>query len=107
MIHKKRLKEWLDQIYEPVEGEISCRELIDRLPAYVDAVVQKSHSNGEYDAFHQHMAHCAECSERYEALLQLARLEENDLLPEIDQLLAELAGPEAAESEDRVAVPTV
>lgn len=107
MIYRERLKEWLDQIYEPVEGEISCRELLDRLPAYVDAIVQEPHPNGEYLAFQQHITRCPDCKERYEALLELARLEAKGRLPEIDQLLAEFAAPEAADSEKRIAVPTV
>ncbi|MFZ0546094.1 MAG: hypothetical protein WAM60_11680 [Candidatus Promineifilaceae bacterium] len=107
MTYQKRLKEWLDQIYEPVEGEISCRELMDRLPAYVDAIVNEHHPNGEYVAFQQHMAKCPECSELYEELLNLARLEEDGRLPEIEELLANFAAPGTAESEEIVAVPTV
>lgn len=107
MIYKERLKEWLDQIYEPVERDISCRELIDRLPAYVDAIVQNHNPNGEFVDLQEHLTGCPVCSERYDELVHVAALEEDGRLPELNELLADFAAPDAAESKERVAVPTV
>lgn len=101
MIYKERLKKWLDEVYEkPVERDNSCRELLDHLPAYVDAVVQGKSGNGKYEDLDQHLANCPDCAELYAEIVHLASLEADDRLPEVDELLAELAGEESA-------VPTV
>jgi hypothetical protein len=97
LIYKERLKEWLDRIYEePVEKDISCRELLDRLPAYVDEIVQGQSSNGEFADLQEHLTACPKCSELYRELIHLASLEDDGRLPEVDALLAELAGEETA-----------
>jgi len=97
---KKIFKDWLDQIYNPAEGENKCRELLDRLPAHVDAIVQGQDPNGQFADLERHLAECSYCAEMYQELLYLAALEEDGELPEVDDLLANLAGEETA-------VPTV
>jgi hypothetical protein len=96
LIYKERLKEWLDRVYELVERDISCRELVDQLPAYIDAIIQGQNPNGDFDGLQEHLADCSDCSQLYEELVHLAALEEDGRLPEVDELLAELAGEEAA-----------
>ncbi len=101
MIYKERLKKWLDEVYEEsVEKDISCRELLDHLPAYIDAVVHGQPGNGKYEDLDQHLDSCPDCAELYAELVHLAALEVDGRLPEVDELLAELAGEETA-------VPTV
>ena len=97
MFYKERYKKWLDQIYNnPVERDISCRELVDQLPANVDAMVQGQSHNGEYAKLQKHLADCPDCSELYRELIHIAELEEDGQLPEIDALLMALAGEESA-----------
>jgi anti-sigma factor RsiW len=96
LIYTERLKEWLDQIYEPVEREISCRELVDQLPAHIDAIVQGQNPNGEFGDLQEHMAACPDCSQLYAELVHLAVLEEEGRLPEVDELIVELAGEASA-----------
>lgn len=91
LIYKERLKEWLDRVYEPGERDISCRELLDQLPAYIDTVVQGQHGNGKFSELDQHLADCPDCAEIYAELVTLAELEADGRLPEAEELIAELA----------------
>lgn len=106
MIYKKRLKEWLDQVYETVEKDISCRELRDRLPAYIDNAVQDQNPNGAYIPLQRHLDHCPECSEIFEETLHIAKLEASGNLPELEELLENIARPESAESEEKAVFST-
>jgi hypothetical protein len=106
LIYKERLKEWLDKVYDPVEKDISCRELVERLPAYVDAFVRNQNPNGEFTDLQEHLAGCPDCSELYNELIHVAALEADGRLPELDELVADLAF-DSAESEQPIAVPTV
>lgn len=91
MIYKERLKEWLDRVYQPDERDISCRELMDQLPAYIDTVVQGQSGNGIHTDIDKHLEGCPDCAEMYAELINLAELESDGRLPEFEELIAELA----------------
>jgi hypothetical protein len=100
LIYKEHLKEWLDRIYEPDERDNSCRELMDQLPAYLDTIVQAQRGNGKFTDLDQHLAGCSDCAELYAELVNLAELEADGRLPEVEEMIAELAS-------EQTTVPTV
>ena len=95
MINKELLKEWLDRVYEvPVERDNRCTELTEELPAFVEATIEGNVANGDFSDLLAHLEHCARCSELVEELNRLAALELDGALPEVEALIAELAGEE-------------
>ena len=66
----------LDEV--PVEEEISCTELYNKLDEYVEREVDKKDAAFLMPVIREHLDKCPECCEEYEALLDvLSKSEEN------------------------------
>lgn len=83
-MNDKRLNQMVRSILGAEEREIVCSEFFDRLPAYVDLVLEREQGGKDTDAARDavmhdvvhHMAQCPECAEACEALLAVTRAAE-------------------------------
>jgi hypothetical protein len=89
------LQQWLRQLGETRDDEISCSDCLSLVSGYVDREVR-----GEDQAATQawpllvhHLSQCAVCREEYEVLRELAQRERDGRLPSIDELRASLFDP--------------
>ena len=57
-------------------GQYTCSETADLLDEYVDLVVSRADAERLLPLVKGHLDHCVDCTERYEALLQISAAEE-------------------------------
>ncbi|MCI0399621.1 MAG: zf-HC2 domain-containing protein [Chloroflexi bacterium] len=95
----KQFVQWIGRIYETADSEIACDQLQALLPAYVDARVSGESPYSLYSQVLTHLTHCPDCGEVFENLYHIAALEAHGELPELAELLAELAPAPQPETE--------
>jgi hypothetical protein len=97
----ERLSRWLAEIYDTNGFEIDCNHFQASLPAYVEREVERDFdlayralTNDPLVAavarIQDHLAHCPDCMEEYQALREVVTLELDGGLPEADEILATL-----------------
>jgi anti-sigma factor RsiW len=81
-----RLENWLKNIYNTQDEEISCSECFDRVARYVDVEISGVDAAAQMPEVMQHLEQCSACREEYEALRDLRRMEEDGNPPSLDDL---------------------
>ncbi len=81
-----QLQDWLWQIYQTEEEEISCSECLDLVSDYVDLEIAGEAAQEKLPHLKQHLDQCRVCLEEYEVLRDLARLEAEGRAPTLDEL---------------------
>ena len=80
-MQKKRFEQWLQNIYNTQEEEISCSECFDLVSHYVEVELAGEDAQAKMPQLKQHLDQCAACREEYETLRDLRRLENEGKLP--------------------------
>jgi hypothetical protein len=83
---RNRFENWLKNIYETREEEISCSECFDLAARYVDLEITGQDAAARMPALKQHLDQCGACRDEYETLRDLRILEERGDLPSLDDL---------------------
>jgi hypothetical protein len=82
----QRFTNWLNNIFDTREEEISCSECFDLVSRFVDLELAGADAAGSMPELQHHLNQCRACRDEYEALRDLRRLEENGELPTLDDL---------------------
>jgi hypothetical protein len=85
-MQRKRFENWLKNIYETQDEEISCTECFDLVSRFVELEVSGRDAAAELPLVHGHLSQCRACREEYEALRDLVRLENEGEPPSLDDL---------------------
>jgi hypothetical protein len=85
-MQRKRFENWLKNIYQTREQEISCTECFDLVSGFVELEVTGQDAAAKLAPVKHHLDQCRACREEYEALRDLRLLEEQDDLPSLDDL---------------------
>ena len=83
---RNRFERWLQNIDKTQDKEISCSECFDLVSHFVDVELSGEDAAVKMPQLKQHLDQCAACREEYEALRDLARLENEGELPSSDDL---------------------
>ena len=81
-----RFTNWLKNIFDTRENEISCSECFDLISRFVELEIAGQDAAGKMPEIRHHLNQCRACRDEYEALRDLRRLEENGDLPSLDDL---------------------
>lgn len=82
----KRMQDWLNNIYNTQDEEISCSECFHQVSHYVEVELSGEDPAATMPAVKQHIGQCPACREEYETLLDLQRMENEGGSLSIDQL---------------------
>lgn len=83
---RNRFENWLRNIYETQEEEISCTECFDLSSRYVELEIAGQDAAAQMPELRQHLNQCRACRDEYEALRDLRLLEEKGEMPSLDDL---------------------
>ena len=83
---RDRFENWLRNIYETQDEEISCTECFDLVSRFVEVVVSGQDAVAKMPQLKQHLDQCRACRDEYEALRDLRRLEAKEGMPSLDDL---------------------
>ena len=83
---RNRLERWLQNISKTQEEEISCSECFDLVSHFVEVELSGADAAKKMPQLKQHLDQCPACREEYEALRDLARLENDGELPSSNDL---------------------
>jgi hypothetical protein len=89
---KAKLTEWFKHIHDTQEEEISCSACLDQISQYVDLELAGGDIARAMPQVRHHLDQCQVCSEEYQLLRELARLESEGNLPGNDDLSNRLKG---------------
>ena len=87
-MNSDRFENWLINISNTQDEEISCTECFDLVSRFVELEVSDEKAADEMPQVIQHLDQCATCREEYETLRDLRRLEEQGAAPSLDDLRA-------------------
>jgi hypothetical protein len=85
-----KLSRWLKRVQETQDEEISCSECLDQVSQYVDLELATGEADQHMPQLRQHLDQCQVCSEEYQVLRGLARLEAENDLPSQEELAGKL-----------------
>ena len=85
-MNRSRFKNWLRNIYETHDEEISCTTCFDLVSRFVDVEIAGQDAAASMPQLKHHLDQCRACREEYESLRDLRRLEEKGELPSVDDL---------------------
>ena len=85
-MEQKRFENWLKNIYETQDEEISCTECFDLVSHYVDLEVSGENAAAKMPQLKQHLDQCRACRDEYEILRSLTRWENEGGAPSVDDL---------------------
>ncbi len=85
-----KFNRFVNRIRNTQDVEISCSECLDQVSNYVDLELTGKNAVGQLPQVKQHLDQCSVCSEEYQLLHNLARLEAEDHLPSIESLSKKL-----------------
>ena len=85
-MNRKRFENWIRNIYETHDEEISCTECFDLLSRFVELEVAGQDAAAKMPRLKQHLNQCPACHAEYETLRDLRRLEEESGMPSLDDL---------------------
>jgi hypothetical protein len=83
---RNRFENWLRNIYETQNEEISCTECFDLVSPYVELEVSGQDATTKMPKVKHHLEQCRACRDEYEALRDLRLLEERGEAPSLDDL---------------------
>ena len=83
---RNRFENWLRNIYETQDEEISCTECFDLVSRFVEPEISGQDAPAKMPQLKQHLNQCRACRDEYEALRDLRRLEEKGEMPSLDDL---------------------
>ena len=86
-MERESLIQWLERLYATTETEIDCEQLQALLPAFVDFELAGGEMDERFSRIRAHLAQCPDCSEEYELLRKVAKLEAQGLLQADSQSL--------------------
>ena len=81
-----RFENWLQNIYKTQDEELSCSECFDLVSRFVELEISGENAEAQMPQIKQHLGQCPACREEYETLRDLARFEDEDRAPSIDDL---------------------
>jgi hypothetical protein len=82
----RRFEDWLKNIYETQDEEISCTECFDLVSHFVELETSGQDAAAELPQVIQHLGQCRACRDEYEALRDLVSLEHQGNAPSLDDL---------------------
>jgi len=85
-MHRNRFENWLRNIHETQEEEISCTECFELVSPFVELEIAGQDPVAKLPLVKQHLEQCQACREEYETLRDLRRLEEKGGIPPVDDL---------------------
>ena len=83
---RKRFENWLKNIFETGEDEISCTECFELSSRYVELEVAGQDPAAQMPALRQHLDQCRACRDEYETLRDFRLLEEKGEMPSLNDL---------------------
>jgi hypothetical protein len=83
---RERFENWLKNIYETRDEEISCTECFDLVSRFVELDALGQEVIAEMHPVEQHLSQCPACQTEYNALRDLRLLEEEGDFPPLDDL---------------------
>jgi len=83
---RNRFENWLKNIYETQEEEISCTECFDLVSRFVELEISGRDAEAKMPQLKQHLDQCRACRDEYESLRDLRLLEEKGEMPSLDDL---------------------
>jgi hypothetical protein len=86
LMDRKRFENWLKNIHETREEEISCSECFDLVSRFVELEVAGQEAAARMPELKQHLDQCRACHDEYESLRDLRLLEEKGEFPSLDDL---------------------
>jgi hypothetical protein len=86
LMDRNRFENWLKNIYETREEEISCTECFDLVSPFVEMEVAGQDAAARMPELKQHLDQCRACRDEYESLRDLRLLEEKGEFPSLDDL---------------------
>lgn len=96
------LQKLIYRILTTEDEEIDCEQTFDLIARYVDLEISGADARQLLPLVSQHLSQCDGCHELYETLREIALLEEEGELPDIDVLISEITAaepePQAADS---------
>jgi hypothetical protein len=78
--------DWLRNIYETQDEEISCTECFDLVSRFVELDASGQDAAAKMPQVKQHLNQCPACRHEYETLRDLRRLEDKGGMPSFDDL---------------------
>jgi hypothetical protein len=83
---RSHFKNWLKNIYETQDEEISCSECFDQVSYFVELETSGENAAAKMPQLKQHLDQCKACRDEYETLRDLARFENEGGTPSLDDL---------------------
>jgi hypothetical protein len=81
-----RFENWLKNIYETQDEEISCTECFDLVSHFVELEASGKNAVAIMPHLKQHLDQCRACHDEYEILRDLRHLEDEGRVPSLDDL---------------------
>lgn len=81
-----KLENWIHQVSETHDEEISCSDCLDLISGYVDGELGSSPPLARHDDVNRHLRQCKVCLEEYTVLRELAELENRGHPPSLEEL---------------------
>ena len=85
-MERGRFKNWLRNIYETRDKEISCSECFDLVSHFVDLEASGEDVGAKMPHLKQHLDQCQACRDEYGTLRDLRRLDDEGGTPALDEL---------------------
>lgn len=85
-MERSRFKNWLRNIYETREYELSCTECFDQVSHFVELETAGENAAAKMPQLKHHLDQCQACRDEYETLRDLARFENEGGTPSLDSL---------------------
>jgi hypothetical protein len=85
-MNRDSFENWLRNICETREEEISCTECFDLVSGFVELEISGQDAATRMPQLKQHLNQCRACRDEYEALRDLRQLEEKGGMPPLDDL---------------------
>jgi len=85
-MERSRFENWLRNIYETQDEEISCTECFDLVSHFVELEAAGENAAAKMPQLKQHLEQCRACHDEYETLRDLRRLEDEGGAPSLDDL---------------------
>jgi hypothetical protein len=83
---RDRFENWLRNIFETRDNEISCTECFDLVSRFVELEVSGQDAVAKMPQLKQHLDQCRACRDEYETLRDLRGLDEQGGIPSLNDL---------------------
>ncbi len=85
-MERDRFENWLKNIYDTRDEEISCTECFDLVSRFVELEATGQDAEAKMPQVKQHLGQCRACRDEYETLRDIRRLEDEGGMPSVDDL---------------------